>query len=160
MEPTFSDQEITALIKERKVLPDNKRNKFRKTTHRGNNEYRLNVTGEDGNKFQVIVRISIFNKLNFSVILGVKVPPPKKFFRLKRYNGDYHEHTNTIEDKKVNGFHIHTATQRYQVNGSREEAYAKSTERYSDVNGALKCLFADANFEDPNALQGTLFEEG
>ena len=26
--------------------------------------------------------------------------------------------------------------------------------------GALKCLFADANFEDPDALQDTLFEEG
>ncbi len=159
MELLFSDQEITALIEERKVLLDNRRNKFRKTTRRGNNEYRLNVTGEDGNKFQVIVRISIFNKLNFSVILGVKVPPPKKFFRLKRYNGD-HEHTNTIEDKKVNGFHIHTATERYQVNSVREEDYAELTGRYTDVNGALKCLFADANFEDPNALQGTLFEEG
>ena len=157
MEPIFSDQEITALIEERKVLPDDKRNKFRKTTRRGNDEYYLNVTGEDRNKFQVIVRMSVFNKLNFSVILGVKVPPPKKFFRLKRYNGDYHEHTNTIEDEVVMGFHIHTATERYQVNGSREEAYAKPTERYTDVNGALKCLFADANFEDRNALQETLF---
>ena len=160
MEPIFSDQEITALIKERKVLSGNRRNKFRKTTHRGNDKYRLSVTGKDGNEFQVIVRISVFNKLNFSVILGVKVPPPKKFFRLKRYNGDYHEHTNTIEDEKVNGFHIHTATERYQVNSVREETYAEPTERYTDVNGVLKCLFADANFEDPNALQDTLFQEG
>ena len=47
MEIIFSDQEITALIKERKVLPNEQRNKFRKTTHRGNDEYRLNVTGEN-----------------------------------------------------------------------------------------------------------------
>ena len=99
------------------------------------------------------------SKLNFSVILGVKVPPPKKFFRLKRYNGD-HEHTNTIEDEKLNGFHIHTATERYQVNSVREEDYAELTERYTNVNGALKCLFADANFEHPNALQDALFEGG
>ena len=106
--------------------------------------------------------MSIFNKLNFSVILGVKVkvPSAKKFFRLKRYNGDYHLHTNTIEDQEVIGFHIHTATERYQVNGPREGAYAEPTKRYNDVNGALKCLFADANFEDPYALQDTLFEEG
>ena len=156
MEPIFSDQEIAELIKERKILSNNKPIKFRKTSHRGNDEYRLNVTGEDGNKFQVIVRMSIFNKLNFSVILGVKVPPPKKFFRLKRYNGN-HEHTNTIEDEKINGFHIHTATERYQVNSVREEDYAELTERYTDVNGALKCLFADANFDDPDALQDTLF---
>ena len=156
MDIIFSDQEITALIKERKVLPNERRNKFRKTTHRGNDKYRLNVTGEDGNEFQIIVRISLFNKLNFSVILGVKVPPPKIFFRLKRYNGN-HEHSNTIEDEKVNGFHIHTATERYQVNSVREEDYAELTQRYTDVNGALKCLFADANFEDPNVLQDTLF---
>jgi len=49
---------------------------------RGNDVYFLNVTGEAGNEFQVIVRMSVFNKLNFSVILGVKVPPPKKFFDL------------------------------------------------------------------------------
>ena len=156
MEPIFSDQEIAGLIKERKILSNNKPSKFRKTTHRGNDKYRLNITGEDGNKFQVIVRMSIFNKLNFSVILGVSVPLPKKFFRLKRYNGN-HEHTNTIEDEKINGFHIHTATERYQVNSVREEDYAELTERYTDVNGALKCLFADANFEDPDALQDTLF---
>ena len=156
MKNILSDQKIIALIEERKVLPNERRNKFRKTTHRGNDKYRLNVTGEDGNEFQIIVRISLFNKLNFSVILGVKVPPPKKFFRLKRYNGN-HEHSNTIEDEKVNGFHIHTATERYQVNSVREEDYAELTQRYTDVNGALKCLFADANFEDPNALQDTLF---
>ena len=156
MKNILSDQKIIALIKERKVLPNERRNKFRKTTHRGNDKYRLNVTGEDGNEFQIIVRISLFNKLNFWVILGVKVPPPKIFFRLKRYNGN-HEHSNTIEDEKVNGFHIHTATERYQVNSVREEDYAELTQRYTDVNGALKCLFADANFEDPNALQDTLF---
>ena len=159
MKSIFSDQKITALIEERKVLPNNWRNKFRKRMNRGSNEYLLNITGEEGNKFRVIVRMSVSDELNFSVVLGVKVPPPKKFFRLKRYNGN-HEHTNTIEDEKVNGFHIHTATERYQVNSIREEDYAEPTERYTDVNGALKCLFADANFEDPNALQNTLFEEG
>ena len=160
MEPIFSDQEIAALIRERKVLSNNKRNKFRKRMNRGSNEYLLNITGEEGNKFRVIVRMSVSDELNFSVVLGVKVPPPKKFFRLRRYNGGNHEHINPIENEMVTGFHIHTATERYQVNSVREEDYAEPTERYADVNGALKCLFADANFEDPNALQDTLFEEG
>ena len=160
MELIFSDQKITALIEERKVLPNNWRNKFRRRMNRGSNEYLLNITGEDGNKFRVIVRMSISDELNFSVVLGVKVPPPKKFFRLKRYNGDYHLHTNTIEDQEIEGFHIHTATERYQVNGPREAAYAEPTQRYDDINGALKCLFADANFENPYELQDTLFEEG
>ena len=159
MELLFSDQEIIALIEERKVLPDNWSSKFKKRMNRGSNEYLLNITGEEGNKFRVIVRMSVSDELNFSVVLGVKVPPPKKFFRLKRYNGN-HEHSNTIEDEMVSGFHIHTATERYQVNSVREEDYAEPTQRYTDVNGALKCLFADANFEDSNALQDTLFEEG
>ncbi|MCY3723620.1 MAG: class I SAM-dependent DNA methyltransferase [Candidatus Poribacteria bacterium] len=95
-----------------------------------------------------------------ALVLGVRVPPPKKFFRLRRYNGSNHEHINPIENEVVTGFHIHTATEKYQVNGTREEDYAEPTQRYTDVNGALKCLLADANFEDPNALQNTLFEEG
>lgn len=157
MDTIFSDLKITALIDERKVLSDRGRSGFRKKEKRGSNEYFLNVTGDAGNEFQVIVRMSNFNKLNFSVILGVKVPPPKKLFRLKRYNGDSHLHTNTIEEQEVEGFHIHTATEKYQMNGTREEDYAEQTKRYNDVNGALKCLFADANFEDPYALQNTLF---
>ena len=156
----FTDQEIAAVIKERKALPNNRHNKFRKRMNRGSNEYLLNITGEEGNKFRVIVRMSVSYALNFSVVLGVKVPPPKKFFRLRRYNGSNHEHTNPIENEVVTGFHIHIATERYQVNSIREEDYAEPTERYANVNGALKCLFADANFEAPNALQDTLFEEG
>ena len=55
MEPIFSDQEITALIKERKVLPNNQRNKFRKRMNRGSNEYLLNITGEeDGTNFELL----------------------------------------------------------------------------------------------------------
>ncbi|MDE0089476.1 MAG: hypothetical protein OXU23_27425 [Candidatus Poribacteria bacterium] len=155
MDIIFSDQEITALIEEHKVLPDNWGSKFKKRVNRGSNEYLLNVTGEEGNEFRVIVRMSVSDELNFSVVLGVKVPPPKKFFRLRRYNGSNHEHINPIENEVATGFHIHTATERYQVNSIREEDYAEPTTRYNDVNGALKCLFADANFEDPYALQDT-----
>ncbi len=51
----FTDQEIKAFIQERKVLPDKKRSKFRKRMNRGSNEYLLNITGKEGNKFQVNV---------------------------------------------------------------------------------------------------------
>lgn len=42
-------------------------------------------------------------------------------------------------------------------NGIKEDDYAESTQRYNNVNGALKYLFANANIEDPNKLQDTLF---
>ena len=112
----FTDKEINSLIQERKVLPDNWGDKFKKRMNRGSNEYLLDITGEDGNKFRVIVRKSVSDESNFSVVLGVKVPTPKKYFRLRRYNGNNHEHNNPIENEVVTGFHIHTATERYQVN--------------------------------------------
>ncbi len=41
-----------------------------------------------------------------------------------------------------------------------EDSYAEPTRRYNDINGALKCLFTDANIEDQNKLQETLFAGG
>lgn len=39
------------------------------------------------------------------------------------------------------------ATERYQLrDGSDEEAYAVVTNRYSDVKGAIQCLYVDCGF--------------
>ena len=159
MNDIISDQEIKALIKERKVLPENWNNQFTKRINRGNTEFYQNITGDVGNKFRFIIRINEYNKDSFSVILCVSVPSPRKFFNLNRYNGCNHEHTNDIEAELITGFHIHTATERYQQIGKREESYAQKTDRYSDVYGALQCLFTDANFEVPTDEQLTLFKE-
>ena len=160
MKVIITDREIAALIKERKIIPKNNISKFTKRKNRGSNEHILNITGEEDNKFQIIVRVSISNNRNFSVILCAKAISTKKLFHLKRYNNNCHQHTNTIEDEEISGFHIHTATERYQVKGKNEDSYAEPTRRYSDVNKALKCLFTDANIEDLNRLQDTLFEGG
>ena len=77
-----------------------------------------------------------------------------------RYNGKSHEHTNHIEDETFHDFHIHLATERYQQRGTREDAYAKPTNRYDDFSSALRCLIGDANLEAPSDPQGNLFEEG
>ncbi len=113
MEDIITDREIAALIKEPKIIPNNSR-KFNKRENRGSNEHVLNIIGEEGNKFQIIVRVSISNNRNFSVILGAKAISRKKLFHLKRYNNNCHQRTNTIEDEEISGFHIHTATERYQ----------------------------------------------
>ncbi len=157
MDNIISDQEIEALIKERKALPNNWGSQFTKRMNRGNKEHILTITGDAGNRFKIIVKINEFDKTSFSVILGVNVPSPKKFLRLNRYNGCNHEHTNGIEGELITGFHIHTATERYQQIGKREDVYAKMTNRYSDVNGALQCLLSDANFEEPSGVQISLF---
>ena len=41
-----------------------------------------------------------------------------------------------------------TATE--QRAGNREDTFAEVTDRYSDMEGALECLFADCDFEVPS----------
>ena len=157
MEIKYSDQKISELVKERKVLPDNWLSQFVTKPKRGHKERRLDLTGDAGNKFGIIIRESQVNPIDFSVILTVHIPQSSKEFRLRRYNGKSHEHTNPIENVRFYDFHIHLATGRYQLIGKPEEFYAKKTDRYKDVHGALQCLVADANFEERSELQRTFF---
>ena len=103
------------------------------------------MEGEEGNEFRLILRRSKINALDFSVILAVRVPGSNRVFRLKRYNGKSHQHTNRIEDVTFYDYHIHFATERYQKLGQREDAYAETTNRYGDFHKALRCLISDAN---------------
>ena len=97
--------------------------------------------------------------MDFSVILAVRVPQSRRLFRLRRYNGKSHEHTNHIERVTFYDFHIHFATERYQEIGAREDTFAEPTDRYSDIGGALDCVISDANFEVPPGSQSVLFWE-
>lgn len=102
-------------------------------------------------------RRSDFNPLDFSVILAYRFPASNQVLRLKRYNGKSHEHTNPIEREKFYDFHIHTATERYQRTGNKEDTFAEATDRYSNLDEATKCLFDDCNFEVPESPLGELF---
>ena len=85
--------------------------------------------------------------LDFSVILVVRSNPD---FKLRRYNGRHGGHRNRIEKERIEGFHIHYATERYQRRGLKEETYAVQTQRYNSYEGALRCLIKDANFVEPS----------
>lgn len=159
MARTYSDQEIAALLQERKPLPADWRNRTRLRPKRGHDERDLELSGEAGNEFRLILRRNKLNPLDFSIILAVRVPQSNQIFRLRRYNGKSHEHTNHIENESFYGFHIHMATERYQEIGTREDAYAKPTDRYGDFHGALGCLIEDGNLEVPVNEQGRLFDE-
>ena len=152
MNITYSDQEIAALVQERKELPYNWRNIL---VGGNNNSRKLLLTGDNGNKFRIIARLNDIQPLDFSVILTVIVPLSNRDFRLCRYNGGSHEHTNTIENEKFKDFHIHFATERYQQRGLSEDTYARPTNRYNDFHTALNCLIKDTNFKAP--IQLTLF---
>ena len=154
----YTDNQIDALIEERKPLPANWQDRTRLKAKRGHDEQHLDVTGEAGTGFRLILRQSRINGLDFSVILAVLVPQSTQVFRLRRYNGRSHEHTNQIENETFYDFHIHLATERYQDIGAREDAYARPTDRYGTFRGALDCLFRDANFSVPSKAQGDLFD--
>lgn len=158
-ERRYSDSEIKALLQERKPLPVDWRSRLGLRPKRGHQEAHLIVQGEGGNEFHLILRQSSINPFDFSVILAVRIPGSNRLFRLLRYNGRSHAHTNRIEQQKLDGFHIHKATERYQKCGWREDAYAEPTDRFSDIWSALDCLLEDASFVVPPGSQRRLFRE-
>ncbi len=154
---TYTDSEIDTLVREPKRLPANWRARTQLRPKRGHQERQLNFPGSAGAEFSLILRKSLVNPLDFSAILAVHVPRSNRLFRLRRYNGRSHEHTNHIEADRFYDFHIHLATQRYQEIGSREDAYAEITDRYTDIDGAIQSMFEDAGFEVPPVDQPLLF---
>ena len=159
MAGTYSDTEIAQLIQERKPMPADWRSRMRLRPKRGHSERDIDVTGDGGGEFRLILRQNAINRLDFSIILAVAVPQSNQLFRLRRYNGKSHEHTNHIEGDTFYDFHIHQATERYQAIGTREDAYAQATDRYGDLHEALRCLIDDANLEIPPDAQASLFGE-
>lgn len=159
MAAKYSDSEINTFLQERKVLPKDFRSKIRFRDKSGHKEQELDIQSESGNQFRIILRQSVFNALDFSIILAYCPADSNLLFRLRRYNGRSHEHTNTIEVHKFYNFHIHTATERYQELGMREDTYAEPSNRFSDFQTAINCLLSDCGFEVAEDTQKNLFEE-
>ena len=159
MAARYSDHDITSMLKECKMLPGEFRKRLQLRSKRGHKECELEVQGTDGNQFRLILRQSHYNPLDFSIILAVQLKDTNLLFRLRRYNGKSHEHTNHIEKNTFYDFHIHMATERYQEFGTREDAYAEPTDRFSDFYSALDCMQEDCNFDLPKDPQHSIFKE-
>jgi len=153
----FSDEDIGALLQETKLAPADYRAALgSRKPKRGHEEAKLIVSRADGGEFSIRVRQSTRDPLDFSVILAVRPADSYSPFRLRRYNGR-HEHTNRIERDRFDACHIHMATQRYQERGFVEEAYAEPSDRFYDVESAIRCLIEDCNVQVPEDTQRTLF---
>jgi len=153
----LSDKEIADFVREKKPLPPDYRAKVQMRLKSGHKERELDIEGENGNEFRLILRQSVINPLDFSIILAYRPPRSNQLFRLRRYNGKSHEHTNIIEGSKFYSFHIHQATTRYQESGSNEDSYAEPTDLFSDFNQALSCMLKDCGIQVPVEPQGRLF---
>ena len=159
MADILTDQEISGFLSEKKVLPADYRLSMQVKPKRGHKEREMDLKGESGSEFRVILRQSISNPLDFSIILAYRPPNSNILFRLRRYNGKSHEHTNIIEATSFYDYHIHQATERYQQMGAREDSYAEKTDRFSDFQRAVSCMIEDCGFEIPTGSQQSLFEE-
>ena len=91
------------------------------------------------------------------MILAIGHHTSNQIFKLRRYNGKGHFHTNRIEKESFYGFHIHQATEKYQDIGFKEEMYAVETKDYSDLHGAIKLMLKECNFVMPKEIAPELF---
>jgi hypothetical protein len=153
----LTDAQIAVLVAESKSLPVDFRSRIQPKEKRGHKERDLDIKGAAGNNFKLVVRQSLSNPLDFSVILAYAIPSSNSLFRLRRYNGKSHEHTNKIERDKFYAFHVHHATERYQNTGLDEDAFAEVTNRYNDFEGALNCMVQDCGFVLAQDAQIQLF---
>ncbi len=156
MAATFSDQDIDHFIREPKPLPEGYRTSVRLKDKRGHKEQEIDIAGALGNQFRLILRQSNFNILDFSIILAVCPVKTNLVFRLRRYNGKSHEHTNLIEGNTFYDFHIHMATEKYQELGTWEDAFAAPTDSYADYQGAVQRMLSDCGFVMPQEDQMSL----
>jgi len=146
----LTDAQIASLLEEAKPLEADYRRLLGTRPKRGHKERDLDIEGASGGAFRLILRQSDINPLDFSVILTYLIPRSNHTFRLRRYNGRSHRHTNKIERQTFYDFHIHMATERYQErDGFDEDDYAEPTGRFSTFEEALKCMLNDCGFKVP-----------
>jgi hypothetical protein len=155
----LSDEDIARLIREKKSLPSDFRTRIQIRPKSGHKERELAVKGAEGSDFRLMLRQSDLNPLDFSIILVYRPPESNLLFRLRRYNGKSHEHTNPVEGNTFYDFHMHQATERYQEIGAREDTYAEPTDRFVEFHQAISCMLRNCGFEVDRDPQGRLFEE-
>lgn len=145
----LKDAEIQQLIAEPKEIPAGLSVPPKGMIRRGGHMQKsYDVQGESGNRFVLKLRESCFNPMDFSAILGYELPNLYAVFRLRRYNGR-HFHSNVLEGQRFYGFHVHTATERYQTQGHSEDQFAEVTARYFDLGSAIQCLMDECGFRNP-----------
>jgi hypothetical protein len=142
----LDDDAIIELIQEPKTIPEGLLPLGKLLTRNYHKRKEYDVAAISGNQFVIYVRQSELNMLDFSAILGYRLPRIHTIFRLRRYNGK-HQHTNVLEKRTFYDFHTHTATRRYQVSGFKEDHFAEITKRYSSLQSAIQCLIADCGFQ-------------
>ena len=154
----LTDGEIDNLLLEEKPLPGNWETMLERHQKQNNAfcQGSLEVRGVSGKIFRIIVRQAINNLEDFSIIL-VFTESDGTEYRLSRFNGRHpSNHTNRFEKRYRladasfrDAFHIHRATERYQLEGLEIDGYADPTTTYNSFDSALRTFLDFFNFTRP-----------
>ncbi|MBC8184683.1 hypothetical protein H8E88_26610 [candidate division KSB1 bacterium] len=155
----FTDEEIDSLISEEKFFPGTIEEIMNFKESDSHKRASIELPRSDGSRFIIKLRQNKNDINDFSAIIAFQEKNSNKDFKLRRYNGKSHEHSNKLEGNKHYNFHIHLATRRYQDAGRKEESYAEETNRYSNIMGALKCLLQDCNVKTKLNPQTSIFDK-
>ena len=155
----FTDKEIEDFILEEKPFPDtiDKFLNFKESD--GHKRASVTIDRPDGSQYNINLRQNVNNVNDFSVIIAYQCKGNNKDFKLRRYNGKSHEHSNKIEKSRFYNFHIHISTERYQKIGAKEESFAEETSRYTNLNEALECMIKDCNIKVKINPQMSIFDQ-
>jgi len=85
MKSRLDDLSIQTLLSMRKPLPADYQERLLPRPKRGHAERELDIRTVEGTEFRIIIRQSMLNPLDFSVILAYRIPKTSHFFRLRRY---------------------------------------------------------------------------
>ena len=131
-EPKHINQSVSSLIKSLKI-------KKGRSPHMRQNSYKFPRKNGEG-EWQLYIRLNSKYPLDFSCGLEFIPENRKEGFRLRRYNGKSHFHTNQLEKETFQDFHIHIATEKYQRSSYKDDHYAEPTDRYAQLRGALNAF--------------------
>lgn len=164
----LSDEEIAGLIAEPKECPEDWREKLAPRAAEGMRHATGSFTamGAAGHEFTVLTRLLPADHLNFSAILRFD-DTDGAHYNLIRCNGIHGQHTNDIEKEQglepavfIDEFHVHWATECYQVRGFYVEKYAEPTEEYQGFGGAVLHLLRLGSFDIPREAQRSFEDIG
>lgn len=141
----LDDTEIDRLLRVNKRVTNPK---ARTIEQRGSKRKTYDVEGEHGERFQVYIRQNLRIPEGFSCGILFYHPSGERV-TLARYNGSDHEHSNPLDGGAPlpMACHIHRATERYLEAGRKAEHYAETTDRYSELDGAVRALISDCNIQ-------------
>ena len=141
----MNDEQIAALIAEEKIVA----NPSARWSHVKNvRQKTFSATSQSGNTYSIVLRQNTKYAENFSCGIRLDVPGADPLM-LVRYNGSDHGHSNPIENTSwpEGFFHIHRATQRYIESGRKSEHFAETTQRFTTLASAFRCMVKDCNIQ-------------